>query len=107
MKDYRIESATALADNHSIKVRWNDGLEGVIDMSPYIEKGGVFTALRDPERFRDVRLYEYGHTLYWLGEDGSEIDLCPDVLRAKVDPEVAAWIEEQERRWTASQRAAE
>ena len=104
MKDYRIESASALPDNHSVRVRWTDGLEGVIDFSDLM-KEGIFRELSDPARFQDVRLYEYGHSLYWLAEDGSEIDICPDVLRAKIDPEVAEWIAEQERAYSASQAA--
>ncbi|MDQ6437079.1 DUF2442 domain-containing protein [Mesorhizobium sp. LHD-90] len=104
MNDFRIESAVAL-DDHRIKVRWTDGLEGVVDFSDLMSDG-IFTALRDPRRFRDVRVAEYGHTIYWLGDGGIEIDICPDVLRSKVDPEVAAWIAEQEHRWQ-SRSAAE
>jgi hypothetical protein len=106
MKDnYRIASVEALSDGHSIWVRWTDGLEGVIDALPWIEGGGIFEALRDPERFKDVRVAEYGHNIYWLTEDGYEIDICPDVLRAKVDSKVAAWIAELERRYAEEQSA--
>jgi hypothetical protein len=104
MKEYRIESVTPLPDDRSLRVRWTDGLEGVIDFADLMERP-LFRPLRNPQRFRDVRVYEYGHSLYWLDDDGSEIDICPDVLRARVDPEVARWIAEQERRWAATQAA--
>jgi hypothetical protein len=64
---------------------------------PGSKKGGVFDALRDPVRFKDVEVSDFGHTIYWLDDDGYEIDVCPDVLRAQVDPKVAAWIADLER----------
>ncbi len=103
MKNFFVESATAL-DDHHLRVRWTDGLEGVIDFSELMAKP-FFAPLSDSRLFRDVRIEEYGHTIYWLTDDGAEIDICPDVLRAKLDPAVAAWIAEQERRWAARNAA--
>ena len=94
-----VESAIAV-DDHRLKLRWTDGLEGVVDFSDLMNKG-AFRALRDPKRFQDVRIEEYGHTIYWLDEDGLELDICPDVLRAYLDPIRAEWIAKQERKWQA------
>lgn len=101
--DYRVAGVEALADDYRIRVRWTDGLEGIVDVLPWIEKGGVFSALRDRTRFKDVRLYDFGHTIYWLDEDGYEIDICPDVLRAQVDPKVATWIADLERAYAETE----
>lgn len=103
LNDFHVESAVAL-DDHRLSVRWDDGLEGVVDFTDLMREG-MFTSLRDPDRFRDVRIEEYGHTIYWLGADGTELDVCPDVLRAKVDPKMAKWIAEQERRWRSNAAA--
>lgn len=103
--DYRVESAVAVG-HHQLKIRWTDGLEGIVDLESLIGSDSAFGVLRDPERFRQVKIYEFGHSIFWERENGEELDICPDVLRAKLDPEVAAWIAEQERGWR-SEVAAE
>lgn len=105
MMDYRVESARAL-DANRLAIRWNDGLEAIVDFADLIGKNRFFAPLADPETFAKVQVYEFGHTIFWATENGAEIDICPDVLRAKVDPRVAEWIERQESAWRA-ERAAE
>ncbi|KQT52624.1 MULTISPECIES: DUF2442 domain-containing protein [unclassified Aureimonas] len=89
---YRIQQAHAL-DNHRLRIVWTDGLTGTVDFERFMRTVPIYAALHDPAVFRDVRLYEYGHSIYWMGPDGCEIDICPDVLRAEIDPDVAAWID--------------
>lgn len=64
--------------DYRLKLRFDDGVEGVVDLSPLVGQG-VFAAWRDVEHFRRVRIGEFGE-LVWEGE----IDLCPDALYLEV-----------------------
>lgn len=101
----RMERVVAL-DGRRLSLRWSDGLEGVADFSETL-RHPAYAALRDPKRFAAVGIAEDGWTIFWIGSDGEEIDVCPDVLRAMVDPAAAARIAEEERRWRANRPAAE
>jgi len=69
----RITSFKVL-DNYRIWLRFDDGVEGVADLSGLVGKG-VFAAWRDYEFFRRAYVADYG-SLTWPGE----LDLCPDAL---------------------------
>jgi len=72
---HRIREAHAFA-GHRLRLRYDDGTELVVDLSALVEQGGVWSALRDPDRFRAVRVGEGGRYLEWPGE----LDLCADAL---------------------------
>lgn len=64
-----------------LKIVWNDGYEGVVDLRPVIARGKIFNYLASPDHFRDVRVGEYGHAVYWVNDEGNEIDFGTDSLR--------------------------
>ena len=64
-----------------LKIVWNDGFEGVVDLRPLIAKGRIFEHLRAPENFLKVSTDEYGHSIFWIDETGYTIDLGSDSLR--------------------------
>ncbi len=66
--------AYKVLDSYRVWLRFDDGIEGVVDLSSLVGKG-VFAAWRDYEFFRRVGVGEYG-SLSWPGE----LDLCPDAL---------------------------
>jgi hypothetical protein len=67
-----------------VKITWLDGLEAVVDLRPVIAEGEIFEFLRmAPDRFRDVKLEEFGHSIFWLDDDGDEIDFGSDSLRRR------------------------
>jgi hypothetical protein len=72
---------------YRLKVRFYDGLEGLVDMSTLVwsENAGVFAALRDETVFRRVFL-EYG-AVTWPGE----IDLAPDAMYEEIRKN-GAWM---------------
>jgi hypothetical protein len=73
---------TAEAVIHGVlKLVFTDGYEGVVDLRPIIARGRIFTWLQKPENFRNVRLEEYGHHVFWVNDEGQEIDLGADGLR--------------------------
>ena len=63
-----------------IHVRFNDGLEGVVEMEREIHApdAGVFAELIDPDRFAAVHV-AFG-VVTWPGE----IDLAPDAMHAEI-----------------------
>jgi len=64
-----------------LKIVWDDGFEGVVDLRPTIRKGRIFTYLQSPDTFSRVEVAEYGHSIYWTDEQGHEIDFGSDGLR--------------------------
>ena len=80
----RIVSATPVIHG-VLKIVWNDGYEGVVDLRPTIARGRIFTYLQKPKNFRKVRVSEYGHSIEWINEKGEEIDFGAYTLRAKAE----------------------
>jgi hypothetical protein len=58
-----------------LKLEFEDGSIGNVDLSKYVEEGTVFDRLKDPSYFRTLRI-EYG-TLVW---GGGEVDVAPEAL---------------------------
>lgn len=65
--------------NYRVWIRFDDGLEGEVDLSHLVGKG-VFEAWKSAEFFNQVRIDPMSDTLTW----GEEIDLDPYVLREKL-----------------------
>jgi len=65
---------------YRVFLRFEDGVQGEVDVSELIRFEGVFTPLRDPVRFAELRVHPELGTLYW--PNGADLD--PDVLYAKV-----------------------
>jgi hypothetical protein len=61
--------------DHEIRLQYEDGTAGTVDLSEELGSSGVFESLREPAAFRAVRLGEFGQ-VEWPG--GGE--LCPDAL---------------------------
>jgi hypothetical protein len=64
-----------------LKVAFDDGYVGVVDIRPLIAKGKVFSWLNAPAHFAEVKVDEFGHSLSWLDDQGYAIDLSADSLR--------------------------
>jgi hypothetical protein len=71
---------------YRIRLRFADGLVGVVDVARIIRFEGVFEAIRDPAVFAAVRTdFELG-TIVW--PNGADLD--PVVLRAAIEGPGAA-----------------
>jgi hypothetical protein len=69
-----------------IKIVWQDGYEAIIDLRPVIAEGEAFALLRSSqERFHAVKLAEFGHAIYWVDDDGGEVDFGSDSLRRRAE----------------------
>jgi len=45
------------SDNYSVKLRFENGVEGVVDIAKLIEFTGVFSPLKDVDFFAQVRVH--------------------------------------------------
>jgi hypothetical protein len=84
----RITSAEAVLPG-VLKVAWNDGYEGIVDLRGLIAEGEIFAHIRQPADFERVRVESYGHSIYW-GEEGNEfVDFGCDRLRGLAEEQAA------------------
>ncbi len=63
-----------------IRLSFDDGTEGEIDVAKLTDFKGVFAALRDPNQFRRVQVHQEFGTVCW--ESGADLD--PDNLYSLV-----------------------
>jgi len=67
-------------DDHRLHLRFEDGVEGIVDISKEIRFTGVFAPLREKPFFDRVSVNTDFGTIVW--PNGADLD--PDVLYAKV-----------------------
>ena len=74
-----IVAASPLSD-YRLHLRFEDGVEGVVDLAPHLSFRGVFEPLRDPAYFALVRVDPESGTIVW--PNGADLD--PDVLYGRL-----------------------
>jgi hypothetical protein len=67
-------------EGHQLWLRFEDSIEGVIDISQMITFSGIFAPLQDTEYFAQVKIHPELGTIVW--QNGADLD--PDVLYARV-----------------------
>jgi hypothetical protein len=70
-------------DGYRLWLRFEDGIEGTVDVAEMIHFQGVFEPLRDRAKFLEVRVDQEIGTICW--PNGADLD--PDVLYASVTGE--------------------
>ena len=69
-----------------VKIVWEDGFAGVVDLRPLLAKGEMFEFLRaSPARFDGLKLEEHGYKIFWVDDQGDEIDFGSDSLRQRAE----------------------
>ncbi|NEQ75555.1 MAG: DUF2442 domain-containing protein [Okeania sp. SIO2C9] len=63
-------------ENYLLYLKFEDGKEGIVDISQLIKFTGIFAKLQDINYFKTVKLNPEWGTIYW--ENGADLD--PDVL---------------------------
>ena len=63
-----------------LKIVFTDDYEGVVDLRPIITRGRILTWLQKPENFQKVQLEQYGHHVFWVDDNGQELDFGADSL---------------------------
>jgi hypothetical protein len=84
----RITTAEAVLPG-VLKLVWNDGYEGIVDLRGKIAHGEIFEHIRNPENFKNVRVSSYGHSIYWGEENNEEADFGADRLREIAEEQAA------------------
>lgn len=88
MTQHRITAVEALK-YPTLRVTFDDGLDGILDLSDLIADGPVFAPLKDEAYFRTVAVGAHGWTFGWnLDEEGQEIDFCPDATRIRIETQI-------------------
>lgn len=69
-----------------VKIVWADGFAGIVDLRPLLSQGEMFSFLRDdPARFDRLQLEPHGHKIFWLDDEGDEIDFGSYALRQRAE----------------------
>ena len=69
-----------------LKIEWMDGYAAIVDLRPVLAKGDVFAFLRrELQRFHSVRLDEHGRYIFWLDDEGDEIEFGAGSLRQRAE----------------------
>jgi hypothetical protein len=83
-------TAVKYVEDYRLEITFANGRSGVVDFRTYIEKGGVFAPLAEPEYFRGFSINRDLGVITW----GNEVDLAPEVLYAEATGEpLPAWME--------------
>ena len=69
-------TAVRVLEGYRLQLTFDDGVVGTVGMTPFVERGGVFAPLREPDFFGQVGVNAEIGTISW--PNGA--DLCPDVL---------------------------
>ena len=79
---YEITNAEPHPD-HTVTITWADGARGTVNFMPFIERGELFAALREPGYFvREMSVLRGGIGLSWP----NEVDFSADGLRHDAFP---------------------
>ncbi len=70
--------SASYVDGYRIELAFDDGESGVVDFAEYLDGGGVFERLRDPEFFRSFTVDRDLGVITW----GGEVDIAPETLYA-------------------------
>jgi hypothetical protein len=69
-----------------VRVRFDDGTAGDVDLSYLRDFGGVFEPLKDPSYFRQLRADPEAGTIVWP----NDVDIAPETLYARAQGRAAA-----------------
>jgi hypothetical protein len=70
----------------TVRVHFDDGTSGEVDLSYLLDYGGVFEPLRDRDYFRQLRADPEAGTIVWP----NEADIAPETLYAHAQRHTAA-----------------
>jgi len=72
--------AVSVLDGYRLRIRFDDGVEGDVDIADLVPFTGVFEPVKSRQHFAAVRVHPELGTIYWP----SGADLDPDVLYSRI-----------------------
>jgi len=63
-------------DGYKIALTFDDGKNGVVDFIRFIEQGGVFEKLKEPNTFKNFKINTELGVITW----DDQIDIAPEIL---------------------------
>lgn len=79
MRSVPLLTEAELVTGYTVRLRFEDGTSGEVDLSYLLDYGGVFEPLRDPEYFRQLRADPEAGTIVWP----NQADIAPGTLYAR------------------------
>ena len=80
-------------DNFRLELTFDEGKSGILDCRPLIEKGGVFSKLRDPDVFNKAGIHKDLGVTTW----NNEIDIAPETAYSPATGEpLPEWMEKSQ-----------
>jgi hypothetical protein len=86
MDELRKVVSVAPLSGYRIALRFDNGVEGELDLTSMVQKGGVYTPLQDPAFFTKVYVDPEWGCVAWP----NDVDLCPDALYMDVQAQRSA-----------------
>lgn len=75
---------------YKIEITFEDGATGVVDLSKYLSKGGVFEKFKNMEFFKNFSINKELSVLTW----GDQVDIAPETLYAEATSSpLPAWMD--------------
>jgi hypothetical protein len=68
-------------EGYKLKIEFENGFSGIVDLSQYPQKGGVFSKFSDLSFFRNFKVSKSLGTIVW----NKEVDIAPETLYAKCE----------------------
>ncbi|HVT02178.1 MAG TPA: DUF2442 domain-containing protein [Thermoanaerobaculia bacterium] len=89
---YDIRTAEPLA-NHRLRLAFDDGVEGIVDLGAMLRWEGVFESLRDEREFEKVRVNTEAGIVEWPnGADLDSIVLYANITRRSIEDVLKATV---------------
>jgi hypothetical protein len=95
-------TAVKVLEHYALRLTFDDGLTGDVDLSNLPAVGPVFEPLRDPDFFGKAYVDPRTRTIAWPGE----LDLDPEGLYAEARKHPVAHARRKRRRGTAGLKAS-
>ncbi len=80
-------------NNFRLELTFDDGKSGILDCMPFIEKGGVFSVLKDVNVFNQAQIHKELGVITW----NNEIDIAPETAYClATGSPLPGWMEKRE-----------
>lgn len=68
--------------NRDIEVTFDNGVHAIINFENYFSYSGYYSFLLDINKFLNLKIEESGDYIYWLNDNGEEVEVDPLILYA-------------------------